>query len=419
MLSTGNVPGAQVGALRRWARRLVPPLFVFALLASAVITVRSDLEGHGFLSGAKVHFDHSYPADPVVNKPTFPLPAPPQPKQASVVQGALMGSFGELSRHLPRGVLTPFPQGGWILRKPVALSDGAKLVVSHATTLRIAPGAFLLTNEGAKTVLMHLNIVGVDASGSPATAVTPDRGFITQDERGVMVLRDDTLSYLGHYGSLAYGVSFSKAGHRSRVVDCRITHDYIGLYATESRGVVFSGNSISRSTLYGIDPHTRSSELLIENNTVTDSGLHGIILAQNVSRSRVIGNTIDGAVQHGIVLYDHSDADLVSGNHISNTFDGIVLQGSSANTIVGNTVTGVQRFAVRVGGTSSGLVSTANTIQSDLLSNGLVGIYVYQGSTGNRFLSNRFVGLRENVRIRTDAPHNSVSPSPPDSELIP
>ncbi len=265
--------------------------------------------------------------------------------------------------------------------------------------------------------LAHVTVIGVDAHGIPLATPTADRGFIAQDERGRMTLHDDTFLDLGHYGSLAYGVSLSNAGARSSVVGCTMRGNYIGIYLTRSKGVRIEHNTIQDSVLYGIDPHTHSVHLLIEGNQVLGSGLHGIILAEFVSDSTVSGNTITGAVEHGIVLYDHSDGNTVIGNVISGTFDGIVIQGSSGNTVTGNAVQGAKRFALRLGATSGGLVATGNRVQGNLLSGALIGIYAYQGSTQNSLLGNRFRGNLENVRIRADAPGNRVEPIPPASEL--
>jgi parallel beta-helix repeat protein len=148
------------------------------------------------------------------------------------------------------------------------------------------------------------------------------------------------------------------------------------------------------------------------NHRVTDSGVHGIILATRVRNSRVENNVVEGSRLHGIVVFDGSRGNVVQHNTVLRTLDGIVVTDSSGNRIADNTVRDIRRFGLRISG-----LSNANVIESNLFERALLGVYAYKGASGNSFLANRFVGDRENLRIRSDTRGNRVSPIPPRSEV--
>ncbi len=396
-------------AWRRWVRRLSPVLFAVALVAAAVVTVLAPPQR----SAARPPlFSHVYPADPTtVERPkvSAPLPIPPPANTLSGRQ--TVGSFAALSAVLPRGVLSPLGRGNWRLTRAAAVGAGTSLDVRGPGSLEIAPGAFLESIAGGSIDLRDLRILGVDAQGRPLATPSPGRGFVVA-VGGRLWLQNDALSDLGHLAVLAYGVAMREPAAGSGVIDTTIDGNYIGVYLTHAVSVRIAGNQISHSVVYGIDPHTESSGLLIENNHVIDSGVHGIILADRVTGTTIRDNTVDGAKDHGIVLFDHSDRNVVVDNHVAHTFDGIAVTDSSSNRISGNVVDAAVRFGLRVSGASVGNVFTGNVVTG-----ALVGAYVYAGARGTQLIDNVFAGDREEIRVRSDAPGTRVSPLPPRSEV--
>ena len=122
---------------------------------------------------------------------------------------------------------------------------------------------------------------------------------------------------------------------------------------------------------------------------------------------------VDGAGDHGIMLFDRSDDNLVQGNKVGHTFDGIVVLDSSGNRVINNTFDPVTRFGLRLSGQSRG-----NTFDHNTFAHALLGAYIYGGASGNNLLDNNFVAAREDLRVRSDAPGNRVSPVPPRSEVV-
>ena len=339
-------------------------------------------------------------------------PEPVAPPRTTISSHLVISSLGGLAGALPRGTMVRLRRGDWMLTRPAAISGHAELRVAGPATLRIGPDAFLAVGHGGTIVLRDIHVVGVDAAGHPKPRPVGGRGFLVATVGGRLRLEHDHLVDLGFPGNLAYGVSFRRSLPGSGVFDSIVSGNYFGVYTSAASDVAVIGSRFTHSTIYGIDPHTFSSHVVIRNNVVVSSGVHGIILAQGVHDSVVHGNVVRGAGLHGIVLYDHSDRNRITDNRVSGTFDGIVVADSSSNRILRNVVTGATRFALRVSG-----AATSNLISLDTLSGALVGAYVYAGPTGNQFLDNLFAGDREDVQIRLDAPGNVVSPVTTNSEL--
>jgi parallel beta-helix repeat protein len=357
-------------------------------------------------------FNHSYPPNPVdVERPKVTGRAPEAPKADVVSKRATISSFQRLAAFLPRGVVIR-RGASWLIARPVAVEKQARLLITGPGRLDIGPGAFLLAGRGGVIVFRNLTVTGVDGRGEALSTPRGDRGFLAARRGGRLWLDHVVVSSLGHSAVQAYGISFQEPAAGSGVVDSTITNNYFGIYTTHAVAVQILRNRVSNSWVYGIDPHTASSNLLIEGNQVSGSGVHGIVLADRVTSSRVLGNVVTGSKDHGIVVFDRSDHNVVQSNTVSQTFDGIVVQDSSSNRIADNVVGPVARFGIRVAGQSDGNAITQNTV-----SNALVGAFLYAGASGNSLLDNTFSSDSENVRVRPDAPGNEVRPIPPRSEL--
>ncbi len=394
--------------MRPALRILVAFAFAAALVGAAVMSA----------SGSRIvaqdrSFNHHYPPD----RATFERPkvhgkAPLAPAADTLSHEVHVDSLRALGRRLPHGALRRLPGGGWLLRQPVSVNRDARLVLSGGS-LELAPGAFLEARAGGTLELRGMSIAGVDAHGRPLAKPLPRRAFLAGRDGGVLVLRDDRIRDLGHLGVVAYGIALRRSGPGSRVTGCTIRGDYFGVYLSHVDGALVARNRIAHSSVYGIDPYGHSRNISIVDNVVTASGLHGIVLADHIRDSHVTGNTVRGARGHGIVLYRGSSGNLVAGNTIRGSFDGIVLTDAPHNTVARNDVGPVVRFGLRLSGASTG-----NLVEQNTFARALLGAYLYGGAAGNRLLGNLFTGNRENVRVRSDARGNVVSPTPGLSEGV-
>lgn len=406
---------------RRWARKLIPVLFVIALVVAATMTVRDNLArdrrasaGNRAARGTVPAFSHSYPPNPVeVERPKVSGPPPHVPSGHRISGNFGITSLPQLVRRLPVGTLVDAGDH-WFLRSPVSFAGGATLSIKSASRIYLGPNAFIEAETGGSVVLQDQTVMAANGSGRTLEGPSTSAGYLDAIDGGRLVLVHDRFVRLGHAGVEAYGISMREPGIGSRVSGCTIEGDYIGVYLSHAAGVSIVGNWVLDSVVYGIDPHTDSTGILIQSNVVRNSGVHGIILAAGVIDSQIVSNVVEDSHLHGIVLYQGSNGDLVRGNIISRAFDGIVLIDSSSSTISANTMRGVQRFGLRVSGTSTGNVFVGNVVTG-----ALVGAYLYGGAAENVLRDNQLTGRLEIVRVRSDAPGNRVSPVPPRSEVSP
>jgi parallel beta-helix repeat protein len=358
-------------------------------------------------------FSHIYPVEPSgYERPAVGTHTPTVPPQDRIGHHRRVPSLTTLAADLPAGVLTHAGRRLWQLNAPIELQDSARLSVIGPVRLRLATRAFIVAETSARLVIRKTTITTAQTAPRPHKSPSEGRGFLVARSGAVLQMRHDRIIGLGHLGPQAYGITLDGASPRSAITDCVIRNDYFGVYLARMRGGRFVANRISDSIVYGIDPHTYNRHLLIADNIVRNSGVHAIILADHTSYSRVLDNRIVGAVDHGVMLYQRSTHNLIAGNTVSHTFDGIVLTDCSHNLIRNNRVAHVHRFAVRVTGQA-----LDNTFLRNKIGPAIVGFYLYSGPTGNRLLANSFVHDYENVRIRSDAPHNVVTPHPRRSEL--
>ena len=399
-------PRVVIAGRRPFLRAAATLAFAALLLGTAALGAL----GYGRDGGP--HFSHQYPPNPVkLERPKARGPAPVAPQSNTLSGPQQIGSLAQLAALLPHGVLRPVADRTWLLTQPVALTRGATLAVAGAS-LEIGPNAFLEARTQGRIALTSSSVSGVDEQGQPLASPVPQRGFLAARDGGKLLLRDDRITDLGHLGVVSYGISFRRPGPGSAVADSTIRGNYFGIFLSHAAGVAITGNRVLDSHVYGIDPYGYSHDVLIARNLVLNSGLHGIILADHVSDTSVVGNVVDGAHAHGIVLFRYSSGNALTGNKIAHTFDGIVLTDSSSNRLSENAVEHVVRFGIRASGRSE-----HNHLERNSFSAALLGVYLYGGAAHNELIDSIFSKNRENVRVRSDAPHNIVSPVPPLSEL--
>jgi poly(beta-D-mannuronate) C5 epimerase len=400
---------------RTWSLGLSLVLWVALVAAGvALATTRHHAAAPGGrLVARALTFSHVYPQDPVpFERPAVGTASPSVVSSQRVRQGARLTSLAQLAAATPRGTLARTGAGTWRLARPVELTARTSLVLRGPVRLELGPGAFLLAERRAVVRLTDLTVVGVDGAGRPATTPTVDRGFLAARSGAVLVLRNDTLVDLGHLGQQAYGVTADDASSAFSMTGCTVRNDYFGVYLARLTGGVVAHDRFVDPVIYGIDPHTSDSNLRIVDNVVAGAGVHGIVLADLVTHSLVARNVVAEARDHGIVVFQSSDDNVLRDNVVRDVFDGIVISSSSGNQVVGNRIGPVVRFGVRVSGASTGNVVLGNTVAHAQL-----GAYLYDGASHNQLVNNRFAHNYENVRVRRDAPSNTVVPDPGRSEL--
>ncbi len=320
--------------------------------------------------------------------------------------------------------------GEWLLGANILVQTGASLQISAPNVhwLKMASG-------GGTFVSIKAFGGGIDISGSCITSwddgthkvdenYQDGRGFLLARDGATMTIDKAELRYLGFGEVESYGLSWRTEGTTGKITNSVVSHNFYGLYTYEVGGLQVQDNEFHDNVLYGVDPHTRSHNLVIERNVVHDNGKHGIILAEDCVDSVIRDNIVYANAHHGIVMYLGSDRNTIEGNEsfrnaaqgininesngntirnnkvYDNTTDGVaVSQTAEDNVVEGNQLRGNQQDGIR-------LVSEASktTVHDNVIGENVrYGVYV--DSDGNFDLNgNTIFGNRTGVMVKGSAP---------------
>jgi parallel beta-helix repeat protein len=305
-----------------------------------------------------------------------PQPAPAQPPRrhrhpADRPRGRAGGAAHPATtahrRHRPAPPPTA-PGGGVVRSRIVRL-----IVAAAAGVVLLASSAWLIVIRAPSRASRKLR------PSSWAVSTVPCAGShdVTQ------------LHFLGHGDVESYGLSWRTAGTGGAITDSLVSHLYYGLYTYQVSGLEVLDNEFRDNVLYGIDPHTGSSNLAIERNVVHDNGKHGIILAEDCVDSVIRDNVVYRNAHHGIVLYLGSDHNVVAGNAtFANASQGINVNESAGNVLRGNEVYGNGETGVGVTQLAEGNVVEGNQVRD----NRQDGVRVVSESAGTAVRDNVIAG---------------------------
>lgn len=254
------------------------------------------------------------------------------------------------------------------LSAAVLVEHGSSMTVTAPVTtglvLTVRPGVFLAAVDRGTLRISGVRVrasdVHVPDTFSPPAQVA-GRPFLLASQGSTMTITDSTFSDLGRDWNSSYGVSWSKDSSGS-VSGSTFDHDFIGVYTNASAGLRVTHDYFYHCSLYGVDPHSGSSGLLIEYDTADFNGRHGIILSDHVTDSVIEYNTTAGNGLNGIMMDEYSTGNVIEHNVASgNGSDGVVLASSGGNTVADNTITG-NRVGITIRGDTTGTTITGNTI---------------------------------------------------------
>jgi parallel beta-helix repeat protein len=296
--------------------------------------------------------------------------------------------------------LAPTGQAGWIEETaPGTFLLRVALVQAPGSVLEVAAPAVrqvrLLDDPE-----VYLSAMGATArfSGVTVTSWDPRRGapardsgrrpFVEYADGSELWIVRSTFAHLGSDRASAYGVNWRRS--TGGATDSVFHHNFFGAYTYQARGLVFRGNVFRDNRLYGLDPHTGSTRLVVERNQAFRNGAHGIVFSEDVTDGVVRGNRSFANGDNGIVLDERSDRNTVSGNLVEgNQGDGIVILGSSDNLVRGNVVRS-NRVGIRVN-----LRSGDNRVQRNQVAGNRIGVELYGGAYAVRLVGNQVGGSLE------------------------
>lgn len=251
------------------------------------------------------------------------------------------------------------------LRLPVLIQPGAALIVDGDKTpqLRLSTdrGAFL-ANAGSLFVLDAQITSWNEAEAKSTTYAEKNafRPFIASYIRSQTYLVGSSFHDLGYAAPTSYGVSLSSEPDRGDkassgdwptgiLVDNEFRGLYYGFYSYEARDVVLWHNSYVDNVKYGIDPHDRSTRLVISDNTVTGTReRHGIIGSRGITQSFIVDNITHHNSGSGIMLDRQCSRNVIGNNVCYENGQGIAIYESSDNIVTNNLIALNKSSGVRI-----------------------------------------------------------------------
>ncbi|MEO0531036.1 MAG: right-handed parallel beta-helix repeat-containing protein [Planctomycetota bacterium] len=256
-----------------------------------------------------------------------------------------------------RGVVT--------LRVPLVIGPDATLVIDgkRLSSVRLSTdrGAFIA--NGGTLYVIDTEVVGWnEAADEPSQFVDKRRfrPFLASYVRSKTYLAGSRFAHLGYAAPTAYGISLTTQPERQhgqptdesptgQIVDCVFEELYYGFYSFEAQDVAIVGNTYDDSIVYGIDPHDRSTRLVIVGNTTTGTReRHGIIGSRGISDSWIVDNTSYANHGSGVMLDRQCTSNVVAGNRVYDNGQGIAIYESSDNLLKDNLIVGNAKSAIRI-----------------------------------------------------------------------
>ena len=306
--------------------------------------------------------------------------------RAIIIDGGYM-TPRDLAKALPPEHFEETSKGIFVLRMPLIVARGATLHIDDSVReFRMSEDrAAFLVNDG-KLFITNTAVLGW-REGENAPAKFRDgrrfRPFLLAWGGTETYIVGSKVNHLGYDASKSYGVSISqyspgivdkmKRAHPTGwLIDSEFKDNWYAFYCYEADDIVIARNKYRDNIVYGIDPHDRSSRLIIAENEVTGTKKkHGIITSREVNDSWIFRNRVSGSGLSGIVLDRASVRNVIADNVVfDNRSDGITIYESGENMLWGNHAVGNDRHGIRVRNSQDMKLYNNNCV-----SNGMSGIY--------------------------------------------
>lgn len=174
---------------------------------------------------------------------------------------------------------------------------------------------------------------------------TVSGNILTKNGEGIQIRNANDNTVTGNIitNSENYGVTirFASAGNviSGNTIKGSIYYG-IMIHYSEARGNVISGNTITGTVFYdGILLTDGTSDNIVLDNTITNNKGDGIKINNNSSANTISGNTITSNSQNGISIETSSYNQIINGNNITgNGYNGISITNSSGNLVNNNVI---------------------------------------------------------------------------------
>jgi poly(beta-D-mannuronate) C5 epimerase len=373
---------------------------VMTLVAAAVLSVTVGRHYQALTSTSEFFHRHAYTPsyDPISNVERGLQPntidtrtSRPDPSIRAISispTGVDLLVGGRVHRSFPQQAsVNGLPQLASIVDDPDWLEyDGQGHAVLHAALVVVGQTMFTidapvtsLVLESRRGVLLgaESGTLAIDGVSIRPSAPNPDPGqravdqrqpFIVAASRSQLIISHSHLSILGRDWNSSYGVSWTD-GASGSITNSEVDHTFIATYTDAAHDVTIANNWLHDNALYGVDPHSNSTRIVVRQNLSEHNGRHGIIFSDNVTDSVVEDNVARDNHLNGIMMDAQSTGNRIVGNSVTgNRGDGLVLASSPNNVLTNNTVTD-NRIGVMVRGADGdeGVTLRGNEIRGNQL----------------------------------------------------
>lgn len=255
-------------------------------------------------------------------------------------------------------------------------------------------GAGTVVVDGVKVTSWDTTSNGPDTDTADGRAFMRARSAVLNalPAESRMDILNSEVQYLGYEASERYGLSWKANGDLALVnvlgdvKNSDIHHNHYGVYSFGLEGGQWTGNQVHDNLGYGFDAHDHSDNLVIDGNTVNGNGLvdakgkHGIILSESCLNAQITNNTANANGGNGIMLHNFADEAIVEGNTASDNLDsGIAVFCSSGARVRNNTVTGNDKYGIRLT-----VAARDNAIESNTIAgSGEYGLFLQPATDSN------------------------------------
>jgi parallel beta-helix repeat protein len=298
----------------------------------------------------------------------------------------------DLGGHLLDGTNTPGSEG-------VAVDDHSAVKIENGTVRGFRLNGVGLRNA-PRSVVQDLTVRQIGAGGEEGEDVSA--GILVRDSDGVTVDGNSTINAVTAFQSDGIDVLFSrhvivKGNEASR-------NSWNGIVLFQSDGSQVLGNRTVANTNTGISVFDSPSVLVAQNTSRDHTGddTAGILLL-GTTRDSVVGNRLSGNTL-GIDVEGGTSASSVTGNEVSGGTDGIGVMDSDGNTVADNTIHDLPGSGVFLDQFFLEQGASHNTVRGNTVARtGADGFFVGDLSTANRFDRNVATRSRANGFLVTTA----------------
>jgi mannuronan 5-epimerase len=224
--------------------------------------------------------------------------------------------------------------------------------------------------------------------------------IIVRENASASSITDSELAYLGYNNSRAQGLNFY-GGDGTNITNDEIHDLWYGFYSDNLGDTRIENNLVYNNTIYGIDPHTGSHDMIVRNNTITNSS-SALVCSYLCYNILFEDNQIHNNDKIGILLSRNLTDTVVRNNNISETRAGISITKSHDNAIYNNTIVGSEfPIALKAGAANNTIVN------NKIIDSMNCAILAYQLAEHNNITGNQIAeSKKDGLCVNQGAKHN-------------